>query len=269
MWILAYMGGPSSPTYTWVSVGAQDASRCSQSFLDEFVASAASMGVDRVRIADTVGIWNPLQTASIMHRLSQLCGPCSLEFHGHNDLGMATANALAALQSGADSISATVTGVGERAGNAALEQVAIAIRHSLAIECGIDCGALQSLCEMVAQATRRPIPINQPITGEAIFRHESGIHCHSLAKNSKSFEAFCASEVGRPPSEFVIGRHSGSEGVLQVLLRLGVHATRSTATRMLPRIRHHAVLKKSALSDDELMHIFRLTMRAECAGAVE
>ena len=246
--------------FSWVSVGAQDATRTSQEFLHEFVHSAASLGVHRIRIADTVGIWNPLQTAAAIHALGAFASPATLEFHGHNDLGMATANAIAAIQAGAASISATVTGLGERAGNAALEQVTMAMQHSLGLASGLDCRALQGLCELVAHAAARPIPASQPITGEAIFQHESGIHCHSLSRDRQSYELFSAAELGRVAPEFVIGRHSGSESVLQLLSQLGIATTRTVASRMLPEIRRRSVLKKSSLSHQELIQIFRGTL---------
>jgi homocitrate synthase NifV len=252
--------GYARERFAWVSVGAQDGTRTAPAFLQEFVSAAASHGAHRVRIADTVGIWNPLQTASAIHALREFAGEAVLEFHGHNDLGMATANSIAAIQAGAGSISATITGLGERAGNAALEQVAMAMRHSLGLDCGLDCRAIQRLCEMVARAAVRTIPANQPITGEAIFQHESGIHCHSLLKDRQSFEPFSAAELGRIAPEFVIGRHSGSESVLQVLSGLGVETTRSIASRMLPEIRQRSLLKKSSLSHEELIHIFRVTL---------
>jgi homocitrate synthase NifV len=246
--------------FAWVSIGAQDATRTAPEFLHDFVSAASCLGAHRIRIADTVGIWNPLQTAAAIHVLRECTGEAVLEFHGHNDLGMATGNAIAAIQAGAGSISVTVTGVGERAGNAALEQVAMAMRHALGLTSGIDCRAIQSLCELVARAAGRAIPASQPITGEAIFQHESGIHCHSLLKDRKSFEPFPAAELGRPAPEFVIGRHSGSESVLQVLSQLGVTTTRVVANQMLPEIRQRSVLKKSSLSDEELIQIFQGTL---------
>ncbi len=242
--------------FKWVSVGAQDGTRTATAFLQEFVSAAAGLGAHRIRIADTVGIWNPLQTARAIHALLPFAGDAVLEFHGHNDLGMATANSIAAVQAGASSISATITGLGERAGNAALEQVVMAMRYSLGMACAIDCSVLQSLCELVAKAAARTIPPSQPISGRAIFQHESGIHCHSLVRNRQSFEPFSAAELGRIAPEFVIGRHSGSESVLRVLAALGVETTRSIANRMLPEIRERAVLKKSSLNHDELIQIF-------------
>jgi homocitrate synthase NifV len=245
--------------FAWVSVGAQDATRTSPLFLREFVSAAADLGVHRVRIADTVGVWNPLQTAEAICSLREFAGTATLEFHAHNDLGMATANAIAAIQAGAGSVSVTVNGLGERAGNAALEQVAMAMRHSLRIECGINCSALPALCEQVARASARVIPPAQPIIGEAIFQHESGIHCHSLRADRRSFEPFASAELGRIPPEFVIGRHSGSGSVLHVLSVLGINTTRSIADQMLPTIREHSALTKSAVSTEDLLQIFYRT----------
>jgi homocitrate synthase NifV len=254
--------------FPWVSVGAQDATRTLPEFLQEFVGVAASHGAHRIRIADTVGIWNPLQTAVTFSALREFSGTSTLEFHGHNDLGMATANSIAAIQAGAGSISTTVTGLGERAGNAALEQIAMAMQHSLGIASGIDCCALQGLCELVAKAASRTIPESQPITGSAIFQHESGIHCHSLLNDRNSFEPFSASELGRIAPEFVIGRHSGSDSVLQVLSKLGVNTTRSVANRMLGEIRRRSVRNKSSLTHEELIQIFQGTNGELIAGEV-
>jgi homocitrate synthase NifV len=242
--------------FTFVSVGAQDASRSSPLILREFVSAAAALGVHRIRIADTVGIWNPMQTAEAIGVLHEAASPAHIEFHGHNDLGMATANSIAALQAGATAISGTFTGLGERAGNAALEQVMMAARHSLGVECGVESRALPGICEMVARAAQRPIPPSQPITGEAAFQHESGIHCHALLKDRRSFEPFPSSELGREITAPVIGRHSGSESVLQHLQRLGVDATRMVVERMMPQIRRQAVSNKGAVSQQELLQIF-------------
>jgi len=255
----------SKPIY--LSLGIEDATRSNANFLDDLVCMACDAGFDRVRIADTIGIATPASVFNTVRRLLDN-NTVSLGIHAHNDFGMATANAIAAIQAGAGSISATVTGLGERAGNAVLEQVAMAMRHSLGLESGIDCSALPALCEQVAQASKRVIPANQPITGEAIFQHESGIHCHSLLQDRNSFEPFSASELGKITPDFVIGRHSGSESVLQVLSGLGVNTTRSIADRMLPKIRECSVLKKSALSHDDLLRIYRGTTGAPGRGEV-
>ena len=240
--------------FAWVSIGAQDATRTAPGFLREFVDAATCLGVHRIRIADTVGIWNSLQTASAIAALVEYAGEAVVEFHGHNDLGMATANAIAAIQAGAGSISATVTGVGERAGNAALEQVAMAMRHSLGLTSGIDCRAIQSLCELVARAVwasdssqpahhRRsdfsarvgnslPFLAERPAELRAVFRRGTGATdagvCHrpalglgervagSLAAWSNDDPECCQSDAARNPAAL------GAQEV--VAERRGTHA---------------------------------------------
>jgi homocitrate synthase NifV len=143
----------------------------------------------------------------------------ALEFHGHNDLGMATANAVCATHAGVAALSVTVNGLGERAGNAALEEVAMAMILSGGKKCGIRPVRLMPLCAYVSQASQRPIPPDKPITGSLVFTHESGIHCNGMFKDSRTYEPFSGSLLGRR-SEFVTGKHSGT-----ALLRQGLHKT--------------------------------------------
>jgi homocitrate synthase NifV len=168
---------------------------------------------------------------------------------------MATANAVAAIHAGASAVSVTATGIGERAGNAALEQVVMALRHSLSLDAGIDSHQLPLLCELVSRSSRRPIPVSQPITGAAIFQHESGIHCHGQRRDRRSYEPFAATELSRH-SEFVVGRHSGSDSVRAALEHSGVEATRDEASRLLPEIRRRALEFKRPLSPAELVLLY-------------
>ena len=158
--------------------------------------AAWEAGADRLRLADTVGIWNPLQVGVAFARLAERLPDFPLGFHGHNDLGMATANSLAALVSGAHSVDVTVNGLGERAGNAPLEQVVMAVQVSLGESCGIATEALSRLCRRVARHARRPIPPHQPVTGRRIFEHESGIHVHGLLRDRRTYEPFRPAQVG-------------------------------------------------------------------------
>jgi homocitrate synthase NifV len=134
-----------------LSVGAQDASRADRSFLLEFAQAAQQAGLSRLRIADTVGLLNPLQTSELIGMLRTEVPALPLEFHGHNDLGMATANTIAALAVGADYASVTVNGLGERAGNASLEEVVMAARLTLDVDCGVDTRQLATLSDLVAR----------------------------------------------------------------------------------------------------------------------
>ena len=201
--------------FQYVSVGAQDATRAELSFLKTVAERAFLLGAYRMRIADTVGIATPFSITAILTELLA-SNSMALEFHGHNDLGMATANAICAAHAGVDALSVTVNGLGERAGNAALEEVAMAIALSGGRKCGIRSTDLMPLCTYVAQASQRPIPSNKPITGSLVFTHESGIHCNGMFKDPRTYEPFSGSLLGRG-SEFVMGKHSGSALLRQVL----------------------------------------------------
>lgn len=251
--------GKAHERFEHVSVGAQDASRTDRAFVREFVDLSSRYGAHRVRIADTVGIWNPIHVLESFRELGTVARSTKLEFHGHNDLGMATANTIAAIQGGADCVSVTVNGLGERAGNAALEQVVMALRHSLRLECGVDSGGLSELCQLVSQASGRPIPPGQPISGQAAFLHESGIHCSGELRQPQSYEPFPAAEVGRTDGGFVIGKHSGSDGVVHALAQQGIKATRSCAAEMLPEIRRRSANTKSPMSPRDLTDVFLRT----------
>jgi len=243
--------------FAHVSVGAQDASRAPLASLETFVRLALCHRAYRVRIADTVGAWSPLRVYAVFQSLLKNIGPANLEFHGHNDLGMATANTIAAIQGGARAVSVTVNGLGERAGNAALEQVAMAIRYCLKAEGRIKTAGLTDLCSLVAQASGRELPVSQPIAGRAVFQHESGIHCSAITKSRQTYELFHAGEVGRTADRFVVGAHSGSEGVLHTLTEQGIVADREIARKMLPSIRSLAHKRKRALDLEEIATIFR------------
>jgi len=203
--------------YDYVSIGAQDASRANPRFLRHCAETARQANADRFRIADTVGVWNPFQTYAAIRRLRNAVGGLSIGFHGHNDLGMATANTLAAVRAGAESVDVTVNGLGERAGNAPLEEVVVALRVSLHQPCGVQTSRLCELSAFVARAARRPLPVSKPITGAGVFTHESGIHVRGLLSDPRTYEPFPARLVGRDGSRIVLGKHSGRAALQYVL----------------------------------------------------
>jgi homocitrate synthase NifV len=249
----------SRERFDLVSVGAQDAFRARPAFLGEFVAAAARCGAHRVRIADTVGLARPLQVADLVRNLMPLAGRTALEFHGHNDLGMATANTVAAIEAGIQAVSVTVNGLGERAGNAPLEQVAMAVAM-LEHRCSaIDTPQLLSLCRHVAGATRRPIPVDQPITGETVFNHESGIHCAAILKNTQAYQPFDPARVGREKMQLVVGKHSGTSVLKHLMAQAGVALTSETAKRLLDTVRDEAMKQQCALSAAQLVQLYRLS----------
>ena len=242
-------------TFQFLSVGAQDASRAAHEFLIEFAQTAAAAGLCRLRIADTVGILNPLQTADLFSALRAATPELSLEFHGHNDLGMAPANTIAALASGANAASVTVNGLGERAGNASLDEVVMAARLTLRADCGVDTKQLSALGDLVAQASGRPLAPEKPVTGAAVFRHESGIHCGGLLQNRTSYEPFAAEDVGHSPTEMVMGRHSGTRLLREKLGQMKMAFPPELLPALLAEIHHDARLHKTSLTDERLKHV--------------
>lgn len=200
-------------SFGYVSVGAQDASRADSSFLHEFAHAVRELGVRRLRLADTVGMMNPFQVIEMVVGLRDAVPGLDLEFHAHNDLGMAVANTVCALDAGARCASVTVNGLGERAGNAALEEVILALKMSFHTDAGILTPLLGALSDLVAKASGRSLALGKPVTGGAAFLHESGIHCAGLLRDRRTYELFSANQVGRETPDFVLGRHSGRASI--------------------------------------------------------
>lgn len=240
-----------------VSVGAQDATRCDMGFLDKMIRLAEECGAERFRIADTVGCATPMMISTLFERLQQKDRRLHLEFHGHNDLGMATANTISAIGAGANAVSLTVNGLGERAGNARLEEVAAALPAALGYSSRINFYILQDLCHLVADITKSPIPKDKPITGSDVFTHESGIHCRALIKDLNSYQSFPPHSVGRRPFRIRIGKFSGTAAVNHVLEMKGMEVDMETAARMMPMIRKMALEKKRSLTDHELEMVWK------------
>lgn len=234
-----------------VAMGGEDSSRGDLDFICEVLEEAEKVGVYRFRFADTVGFLDPFRTCAIFQRLRRDTN-MPLEFHGHDDLGLATANTLAAVKGGATWASVCVLGLGERAGNAALEEVATALHRVTNFKTNIIFEKLPALADLVARASRRAIPPNKPIVGDAVFSHESGIHVDGLLKNAETYEALSPSMFGRE-RQLVLGRHSGRAAVLNALQSLGLsHDDEERIKHVLEQVRHHAVATKRAVTPDEL-----------------
>ena len=217
--------------FPYVSVGAQDATRCNESFLLEFIEKAGEYGAYRIRIADTVGISMPFGIFNLVRKIKS-SNDIDIEFHGHNDLGMASANALSAVEAGASAVSVTVNGLGERSGNAPLEQVAVAMNLSGRFNTTVDIKHLMNLCTYVAEVSDRPIPSDKPVTGSGAFLHESGIHCAGLIKDPLSYQPFHPESVGRKGFGFVLGRQSGSHSIMHMLGKAGIEISKDEALRL-------------------------------------
>ncbi|RJP93502.1 MAG: homocitrate synthase [Desulfobacteraceae bacterium] len=238
--------------FDFVSVGAQDATRADTHFLVRFAKYAAACGAHRLRIADTSGVARPSTVRNLVRGVRKAVPELPLEFHGHNDMGMATANAVTAFEAGAEALSVTVNGLGERAGNAAIEQVAMALNRMAPGICDIQINQLTALCAYVAEAANHPLPADQPITGADVFRHESGIHCAGLIENPEAYQPFPPESVGREGSAFVLGRHSGSKMIRHLLAEKGLMVTPEESAVLRDYIHDATLRRKSAFSPDNL-----------------
>jgi len=239
-----------------VSVGAEDASRADPDFLVQAAEAARAAGARRFRFADTLGVLDPAATAQ---RIRRLCDSVDIEveMHAHDDFGLATANTLAAVAAGATHINTTVNGLGERAGNAPLEEAVMALRHLYGIETGVEPRHFPALSRLVADASGRAVAPNKSIVGEAVFTHEAGIHVDGLLKNPLNYQGFDPNEVGRE-HRMVLGKHSGSRAVRQAYAQLGIALTDGQAGDMLARIRDHAGEKKRAPDNEDLRRFHRV-----------
>ncbi len=234
------------------SIGAEDATRADKHFLLDYALLAHEAGACRLRLCDTVGIADPFSVLDLIDRLNVL--DLDLEFHGHNDLGMATANALAAVKAGAEAIDTTVMGLGERAGNTPLEEIAMALRVNMGTDAGVKPEFMKILAKTVSAAARRPISRGKSVVGDDIFAHESGIHIDGMTKNPVTYEPYNPKLVGAI-RKFVIGKHSGPKAVLQKIEELRCCSDSESMRWAVPKIRKIAAIQKGGISDEQILGI--------------
>jgi len=246
-----------------VSLGCEDASRADHAFLVEVARAAQACGARRMRFADTLGLLDPFATFERIRALRADLD-MEIEIHAHNDLGLATANTLAALCAGASHANTTVNGLGERAGNAPLEEVVMGLRHLYGWELQIDTKALPLISSLVAQASGRPVAANKSIVGEKVFTHESGIHVDGLLKDRRNYESFDPAEVGRE-HRTVLGKHSGSRAVVNAYAWLGLPVSDLQALALLARIRNHVTHTKCEPTNEDLERFYLETAQGETA----
>jgi len=239
----------------YVSVNGEDASRADLEFLVRFGLAAKEEGADRLRFCDTLGILDPFDTFNVITFLKKNIG-IDIEMHTHDDFGMATANALAGIKAGATYVNTTVNGLGERAGNAALEEVVMALKYIGKLEVGLHTSRFRELSEYVAAASARTIPAWKSIVGTNVFAHESGIHADGVIKNPLNYEAFAPEDVGLE-RQIVVGKHSGSRAIYRKFQEFGLELSQEDCVAILAMVRKTAVELKRALFDKELMYIYQ------------
>jgi len=237
----------------YLSLGLEDASRAEFDFVEQVCLVGEKEGIDRIRFADTLGIMDPITMFETITRLRSLL-TVDIGVHTHNDFGMATANAVSAVAAGADFVDVTVNGLGERAGNAALEEIVA----FLAKRKGIDRYNLKYLCflsDYVAKISRIPVSPKKPVVGKDIFTCESGIHIDGLVKNPSNYEPYDPSEVSLR-RKFLIGKKAGTNALRYKFKSLGIETEDRLLEKLLMKIKNESSRLKTSLTNEELLHLY-------------
>jgi homocitrate synthase NifV len=238
-----------------VAVGGEDASRAKVDFLVDVIAAAKAAGARRFRVADTLGVLDPFSTFALIAELRKTTD-LEIEIHAHDDLGLATANTLAAVKAGATHASVTVIGLGERAGNAPLEEVAVALMQLNGRQTGIVLTELGNVAAVVATAAARAIPLNKAIVGDHVFTHESGIHVDGLLKDRRTYQALDPMLFGQS-HRIVIGKHSGLSAIISSLSGMDLTASPEELRTICTRVRETAIAQKGPVAAETLKAIWR------------
>ncbi|CTQ48698.1 2-isopropylmalate synthase [Jannaschia donghaensis] len=233
-----------------------DATRTEWDYLARTVEIAIRAGATTINIPDTVGYTAPNESAELIRRLiAEVPGAEDVIFatHCHNDLGMATANSLAAVEGGARQIECTINGLGERAGNTALEEVVMAlkVRHDIMpFTTGVDSRKLMAISRRVASVSGFAVQFNKAIVGKNAFAHESGIHQDGMLKNAETFEIMRPEDVGLTETSLVMGKHSGRAALKSKLAELGYEVEANQLADVFVRFKTLADQKKEIFDDD-------------------
>jgi 2-isopropylmalate synthase len=239
-----------------VEFSAMDATRSDIDFLAEVLATAIAAGATTINVPDTVGYALPSEYAALIDRLyTQVPGldTVVLSAHCHNDLGVAVANTLAAIEHGATQVEVAINGIGERAGNAALEEVAMALvtrRDIIQRPCNIVTTEIARASRMVSSFTGHIVQVNKAIVGKNAFAHESGIHQDGVLKERTTYEIMQARDIGLSDSDIVLGKHSGRHALRSHLAELGIHLEGAELDEVFRRFKATADKKKEVTTAD-------------------
>ena len=245
-----------------------DATRTEHDYLCRVVEIAIKAGATTINIPDTVGYTAPVESADLIRMLiEKVPGADDIIFatHCHNDLGMATANSLAAVEGGARQIECTINGLGERAGNTALEEVVMALKvrgDIMPYFTGIDTTKIMNISRRVASVSGFPVQFNKAIVGKNAFAHESGIHQDGMLKNAETFEIMRPEDVGLSETNLVMGKHSGRAALRSKLEDLGYVLADNQLKDVFVRFKELADRKKEVY-DEDLIALMRAGEDAE------
>ncbi|TGA97653.1 2-isopropylmalate synthase [Sporolactobacillus shoreae] len=245
-----------------VEFSAEDASRSDMAFLIKVVEAAIKAGATVINLPDTVGYATPKEYGDMFRYIrdhvsdsDRVCFSC----HCHNDLGMATANTLASVEAGVRQIECTVNGVGERAGNVALEEAGVALhvrKDVFHAATRLNLKEIKRTSDMVSQLMHSPIQANKAIVGANAFAHEAGIHQDGVLKNPRTYEIMSPSMIGLDQTRLVLGKHSGRHALVEKASELGIHIPDDAVNTYFQAFKKMADSQKT-ISDDDLISFFR------------
>jgi 2-isopropylmalate synthase len=243
-----------------VEFSAEDATRSDRDFLCRVVENAIKQGATTINLPDTVGYGTPDDTREFFEEIIRRVpnsDKAIFSAHCHDDLGLAVANSLAAIQGGVRQIECTINGIGERAGNASLEELVMALRvrqDRLPYDTVINTERLFETSQMLSRLTDEPVQSNKAIVGRNAFAHEAGIHQDGVLKDKRTYEIMRPADVGQAPDQLVLGRHSGRHAVQRRCEMLGLTLTSEELAQV-----YHGVItigeRRKAIGDSELKRI--------------
>ena len=239
-----------------VEFSAEDAGRTEVDFLVDVINVAIEAGATTINIPDTTGYCVPREYAALFKTVRERCHNIEdviLSVHCHDDLGLAVANSLAGVLAGARQVECTINGIGERAGNASLEEVVMALHvrgNLFGTPTGIETRLLSATSKMVSSATGFPVPPNKAVVGANAFSHEAGIHQHGVLKSRETYEIMKAEDVGQDPEAIRLGRHSGRHGLFSRLEKLGIFVGTDRKEDVYKEFVALADLKKEIFDED-------------------
>jgi len=237
-----------------VDFAGEDATRADRAYLEEFLGEISG-AIDIFYIADTVGCLTPPRAHRLVSELKTVSS-CKLGLHVHNDFGLATASTIEGIRAGASVFSGTFAGIGERAGNAPIEEVCASLLYLCGVELGVDYQLISEICSLVEQFSKVNLQAHKPLVGANAFSHESGIHADGVIKEPSTYEPFDPEAIGRR-RKFWFGKHSGRGIVKHALESVGVHLPEDELDGFLADIKSRAEHEKRSFSEDELIGMCR------------
>ncbi|MBN1784875.1 MAG: 2-isopropylmalate synthase [Candidatus Bathyarchaeota archaeon] len=241
-----------------VELSAEDATRSDLDFLTQMFKAGVAAGADRLCPCDTVGVLIPERTIELFSELKKRISNVPLSVHCHDDFGLAVANSIIALKSGADQTHVTMNGLGERAGNASLEELAVVLKAQYKVNLAIKTELLYETSLLVSRITDFPLQPNKAIVGENAFVHESGMHTHGILSNPATYEPFNPDIIGRT-RRIASGKHSGSTGIRASLMEMGFDPNDEQLKEIFQRVKSIGD-KGKRVADADLQAIAELIM---------